>query len=205
MDLAQVGQLSESVLVSQRDVDHAVVGKGAHGRDGSGLLTTAHGGSRDEHAGILAPEATGGPDAAGLIPEGFPLSREVTEASGDTEENGIVLEELTGLSNGVGGLGRSVHLLQDLLGESLRNPGLVRQDSLFNSWILTGRGRPFRQRLQCPSSRPRPASGCGRTWSTSINCQVRRFQAGEGRTYEDDSNLGSHGEELSDHLAVEMM
>lgn len=122
VDLSQVGELSEGGLVAQRNVEETVVSEGAQRGDSSGLLTTTEGTGGDEDTGVLAPEATSGPDAASLVPEGLPLSREVTETGGDTEEDGIVLEELGRLSDGVALLGSSVELGQDVLGESLLNP-----------------------------------------------------------------------------------
>lgn len=137
MDLGQVGELTEGGLVAKRDVDHAMVSKSAHSRQRSGLLATTHGPARDEQASILAPKATSSPDSAGLVPESLPLGREVTVTSGDTEEDGIVLEEVLGLGNGVRGLGRGVHLAQDFIRKSLGN--LVdsrRSTGSFNALLL---------------------------------------------------------------------
>lgn len=122
VNLVEVGQEGECGLVAERNVDETVVGEGAHGGDGSGLLATTGGTGGDEETGVLAPVAAGSPDGAGLVPEGLPLSGEVAVAGGDTEEDGIVLQEVGGLSNGVAGLGRGVHLAQHLLGESLGDP-----------------------------------------------------------------------------------
>lgn len=119
VNLIEVGQQREGGLVAQRDVDEAVVGEGAHGGQSGRLLTTTGGTSGDEETSILAPVAAGGPDGASGVPEGLPLSRKVTVASGDTEEDGIVLQEVVGPSNGVGRLGGGVHLGQNFLGESL--------------------------------------------------------------------------------------
>ena len=52
----------------------------------------------------------------------LPLSREVTEASGDTEKETVVVSEVAGLEDGIVGLGGCMHLGQDLLGKSLGNP-----------------------------------------------------------------------------------
>ena len=60
MDLLKVGQLSEGSLVSQRDVDEAVVDESRHGGDGGGLLATTEGAGADEHTSILAPVGLGG-------------------------------------------------------------------------------------------------------------------------------------------------
>ena len=122
VDLVQVGQLTEGGLVAQRNVDQAVVGKSTHGSESSGLLATTQGTGRDEETGVLAPVATSGPDTTGLVPEGPPLSGEVTVAGGDTEEESIVSGELVRSHHGVGGLGGSVHLGQDILGEGLGDP-----------------------------------------------------------------------------------
>ena len=101
-----------------------MVSEGAHGGKTSGLLATALGTSRDEETSVLAPVATGGPDTAGLVPESLPLGREVTVTGGDTEQDGIVGKEVGRLGNGVAGLGRSVHLGQDLFAEGLGDPTL---------------------------------------------------------------------------------
>lgn len=122
VDLVEVGQLAEDGLVAERDVDETVVSEGAHGRKSSGLLTTTLGTGGDEETGILAPVATGSPDSTGLVPESLPLGREVTVTGGDTEENSIILEQSLGLDDGVAGLGRSVHLSQDLLRKRLSDP-----------------------------------------------------------------------------------
>lgn len=122
VDLLEVGELTEGGLVAQRDVEETVVSKGAHGTESSRLLATTESASGDEQTGVLAPEATSGPDATGTVPEGLPLSGEVTVASGNTEEDGIEGEELLGSSNRVGGLGGSVHLSKNVIGEGLSDP-----------------------------------------------------------------------------------
>lgn len=122
VDLSQVRELSEGGLVAQRDVEEAVVSEGAHGSNGGRLLATTEGTGGDEQTGVLAPEATSSPDTAGAVPEGLPLSGEVTVTGRDTEENGIILEEVVGGGNGVGGLGGSVHLSEDFLGKGLGDP-----------------------------------------------------------------------------------
>lgn len=119
MDLREVGELTERVLVSERNEGETVVSQSAHGSNGSRFLTTTGGTSGDEDTGRLAPVTTAGPDATGLVPEGLPLGGEVTVTGGDTEEDGVVFEKSLGLSDGVVALGGSVHLGQDFLGESL--------------------------------------------------------------------------------------
>lgn len=122
VNLVQVAQLGEDGLVAEGNVDEAVVSEGAHRGKSSGLLTTTLGTGGDEETGVLAPEATSGPDATGLVPEGLPLSREVTVTGRDTEQNSVEGEEIGRLNNGVAGLGRSVHLGQNFLVEGLSDP-----------------------------------------------------------------------------------
>ena len=121
MNLLQVGQLSEGDLITEGDVDETMVNKGAHGGDSGRLLTTAGTTRRDEETGILAPVATSGPDGACPIPEGLPLCREVAVTSGDTEQDGVVLEKIIRLCSRVVRLGRGVHLCQNIVGEGLGN------------------------------------------------------------------------------------
>jgi hypothetical protein len=72
----------------------------------------------------------------------LPLSREVTESGGDTEEDTVVLLELLGVLEGgdAGVLGRSVHLGQDLLGESLGDLVDIDLDAGLLSTLLLGLG-----------------------------------------------------------------
>ena len=122
-DLRQVGEDGEGVLVSEGDVNEAMVGESGHGSEGCRLLAAAHGAGGDEEAGKLAVEATLGPLAASSIPEGLrratwlachrsvlefwvrcherlepnftylPLGGEVPVPGGDTEEESVVLLE----------------------------------------------------------------------------------------------------------------
>ena len=69
MDLGQVGQLSKGVLVSKRDVDHAVVHK-RRDRVGDGdLLSTTLKPGRDEDATHLASKGGPTPKWASGVPE----------------------------------------------------------------------------------------------------------------------------------------
>lgn len=122
MNLLQVGQLREDRLVAQRDVDETVVGKSAHGSQGSRFLAAAQSAGRDKQTGVLAPVATGGPDTAGLVPERLPLGGEVAVAGGNPEQDGVILNEVGGFSDRVARLGRGVHLAKDLLVEGLGDP-----------------------------------------------------------------------------------
>lgn len=122
VNLLEVGKHREGGLVTERHVDEAVVSESAHGGNDGGLLATTEGAGGDEDTGILSPVTTGGPDGAGLVPKGLPLSREVTVARRDTEQDGIVLQKVLRLGNWVVRLGRGVHLGQDLLRECLGDP-----------------------------------------------------------------------------------
>jgi len=71
---------------------------------------------------------------------------------------------------------------------------------------FTGRHPRGLQRLQCPSSQPRRASGCGRTWSTIVVESVRALASAREASYvcykvvwwvhsdthKDDCDLGGH-------------
>lgn len=70
------------------------------------------------------------PLLAGLVPEGLELGGEVAVAGGDAEEDGVEgLEFGRVVQHSVVGLGWSVHLLEDLVGERLRDleEGGIRQ------------------------------------------------------------------------------
>ena len=122
VDLLEVREQRKGGLVTQRDVKETVVSKGTHGTEAGRLLATTKGTGRDEQTGVLAQEATRCPDATGAVPEGLPLRGEVTVPSGDTEENGIVRQELVGSRDGVGGLGGSMHLSENIFWEGLLDP-----------------------------------------------------------------------------------
>ena len=100
-----------------------MVGQSTHRGKRGRLLTTALGTSGDEETGVFAPEATAGPNAAGLVPEGLPLGGEVAVPGGDAEQDGIIVKEFIGLGNRVIWLRRGVHLAQDIRAEGLGDPG----------------------------------------------------------------------------------
>lgn len=122
MDLLEVTQEREGGLVAQGHVDQAVVSESAHGSNGGRFLATTGSTGGDEDTGVLAPVATGGPDRAGLVPEGLPLSGEVTVTCGNTEKDCVVLEQVVGLNKGVGGFGRGMHLDENIVREGLGDP-----------------------------------------------------------------------------------
>ena len=116
----QIGQGRKGRGVTQRHIDHAVVGEGAHRRQRRALLAPALGSGADEDANVLAVVAAGLPLLPRMVPEGFPLVREITEPRRNAEEEGVIFFELVGGDEGDGaGLAWSVHLGEDLLGEGL--------------------------------------------------------------------------------------
>jgi hypothetical protein len=146
MDLSEVAGLGKGPAVSEGDEDDAVVGKGRHHVEGGRLLSSAEAGGGDEHTGVLASERTAKPELAGGVPEGLDLCRHVTVTGRDTEEEAgmgrqlsicypaverrsdvrVELSELAGLNDRVVRLGGSIHLSQDLLGESLGDPEIAK-------------------------------------------------------------------------------
>lgn len=115
---------TEGLLVSQRYEDETVMYQCRHSGDYGALLSTTEGAGGNEDTSILAPVAAGRPLLAGLVPEGLPLGWEVTVTGGNTEEDSVERLELGRVveDGDVGRLGRSVHLGQDLISESLSNP-----------------------------------------------------------------------------------
>jgi hypothetical protein len=124
-----IGSLTEGGLVSERNVDEAVVGQGAHASNSSALLSATEGTGADEHAGVLAPEGALCPLLASGVPEGLELRGEVAVTCGDTEEDAVKGLELRGVLDGahVGVLGGCVHLGENFLGKSL---GDLEQDGV---------------------------------------------------------------------------
>jgi hypothetical protein len=54
MYLFEIGNELECVRVSERDVDDAVVGEGAHGSECGGFLATPETGTGDEQASVFS-------------------------------------------------------------------------------------------------------------------------------------------------------
>ena len=127
VDLVQVGQHAKRSLVAKGNVDETVVHKRAHAGNGSRLLATAQGARRNEDTGVLSPEGALLPLLACLVPEGLELGGEVAVTGGDTEEDTVKGLQLGGVVQGsdVGGLGRSVHLVEDVLREGLGDSVVV--------------------------------------------------------------------------------
>ena len=129
VDLIEVGQLSEGVLITHRDVEDPVVGEGRQGVESRGFLTSAGSASGDEDACVLASKGTRCPEGAGRVPESLysasqseteanegvkriylPLSRHVAVPGRDAKDKGIKLWEFGGLDDFVCGFFRCMHL-----------------------------------------------------------------------------------------------
>lgn len=121
-NLGVIGKDVEGELVSEGNKVDAVVGQGADGSEGGGLLSSSLGAGGDEETGVLALEGTLLPKTASGVDEGLPLGGEVSETGGDTKEETVVVAEQVGSDDGVVGLGGGVHLGQDRLVKSLRDP-----------------------------------------------------------------------------------
>lgn len=87
-----------------------MVSESGDGVNDRGLLSSSHGTGGNEDTSVLAPVCTAAPLASGRVPEGLPLSWEVTIAGWDTEEKGIVFLEGLGVDDRVVGLLWCVHL-----------------------------------------------------------------------------------------------
>lgn len=141
MNLCQVGQLRECLGVSKRDKDNAVVGQGADGVGDGGLLPSSRCASGNEDTSIFVGEATGGPKPAGSIPEGLPLSGEVTVAGGDTEEEGVEVLKFVDGNYWVLRLGWCMHFGKDFRWQSLGDSDddlirLYRQEIRNTDWWI---------------------------------------------------------------------
>jgi hypothetical protein len=87
--------------------------KRRHSRQRGSFLSTTLRSSANEQSNILTPEATSRPLLAGRIPEGLPLSREISKTGRDTEEERVVILEGGGVDSRIGGFGTCVKLGED--------------------------------------------------------------------------------------------
>lgn len=117
MNLVEIGQEREGGLVSQRNIDDAVVSQCAHTGKSSRFLATAGGAGGDENTSVFSPVATAAPNTAGFVPERFPLGGEVAISGWDSKEKSVVLEKLIGVTQDLnaGVLGSSMHFGEDIL------------------------------------------------------------------------------------------
>jgi len=90
MNLLHIRQLGEDGLVPQRHVVDTVVNQSAQGVLNGLFLAASLAPHSDENPSIFSGERTFGPEPAGRVPESLPLSGEVSESSGDAEEEPVV-------------------------------------------------------------------------------------------------------------------
>ena len=121
-DLREVRELTERLGVPEGHEDEAVVGERRERRDDRRLLAAAGGRGGHEHGRVLAVQLAARPKLAGRVPEVLPLRGEVAVTRGDTEDERVVVGQIVRGDDGVVGLGGGVHLLKDVLRESLGNP-----------------------------------------------------------------------------------
>ena len=137
MNLVKIGNFPN--LIPNRDKHHPMMNSHTQRLKSSQLLSAAGRSGRHKRPENLAGKGLFRPEPPGMIPECFPLRREITVACGDacaptlahyrrrgvfgavTEEEVVVLRHGGGRRNRVAWLWRRVHLLQHLLGECLGN------------------------------------------------------------------------------------
>ena len=136
MNLIVVAQLLEHPRVPKWHEDHAVMDERRHSVRHRHLLTASLRRGRDERAAELPGKSTLRPELAGGVPEGLrttfsdmyackpgeaylPLAREVAIARGYAEEEAIVVAQSVRASDGIVGLRRCVHPIEDFLGQGL--------------------------------------------------------------------------------------
>lgn len=118
--LLQIRQRRKRRGVTQRYIDHAMVRESAHSRQRRALLSSSLRGGTDEDTNIFPVVSASLPLLASLVPEGFPLGREVAITGGNAKEEGVIFFKLVGGDEGDGaGLAGCVHLGEDLFGEGL--------------------------------------------------------------------------------------
>lgn len=122
MDFTQVRDLCARSLVSERDINDAVVRKRGHGGNRGALLSTTGSCSGDEYTCVLAPKCARCPELSCGIPEGLPLCWEVAITSWNTNQECVIGREDIGCDFGHVWLGWSMHLRQDFRGEGLGDP-----------------------------------------------------------------------------------
>jgi len=119
VNFVQVRQQTECLGVTQRNIDDSVVCEGGHGCYSCGFLSSSGSASGDEYSSILPVQTARGPELASGVPEGLPLCWEVTVTSGNTEQECIEGGEFLRGDDFVVGLGRGVHLGEDLCRKGL--------------------------------------------------------------------------------------
>ncbi len=192
-NFGDVGQRREYGLVSQRNINNAVMSEGAQGCNHGGFLASSRSGGGDENPTILAPVSSCLPDLAGAVPESLPLCGEVSVPGRDPKQEAIILAQDVGRDDwNITRLGRGVHLAKHFIRESFLDPTevLVRSprirkrhdDSLDRSLcqrmcdeesdLLTGTNLPFHLRPRCQPSRREQVCERGCTWNTGSKERV---------------------------------
>jgi len=100
MNLLHTRQLGEHAFIPQRHVDDTVVNERAQGVLDRLFLAASLGSHGDENSSVFSGESTGSPETAGPIPKRLPLSGEVSESSGDAEEESVVCGRISGVIMG---------------------------------------------------------------------------------------------------------
>jgi len=125
VNLLHIRQLGEHRLIPQRHVDYPVVNETAQGVLDRLFLAASLSPHRDENPSVFASESASGPESDCRVPERLPLGGEISESSGDAEEECVVGGENIGGDYWVVWFGSSAHFLQHTLWECLWNPGGV--------------------------------------------------------------------------------
>lgn len=100
-----------------------MVSERAQGCDGGGFLTPSQSAGGYEHPGILAPIRSRLPLLTGMVPECFPLGREVPVTSRNAKEKTVIFGKNTGIDKrDIWRLARGVHLGKHLLRKSFLYP-----------------------------------------------------------------------------------
>jgi hypothetical protein len=141
VDLREAGELPKGVAVAERDKNDAVVRERADRIRDSDLLSSTRARRRHKRASVLAGERARRPEGTGRVPEclnhamskrdenddkseaHLPLAREVAVTGGDAHDESVKGGESLSVDDGVVGLGRRVHLGEDLLRERLGDSG----------------------------------------------------------------------------------
>lgn len=159
MDLSQVGQLRERAFVPERNIDHPVMDKGRERVGDGDFLSTPLGAGRGEDTTHLVSKSRLAPEWTSCVPESLmtsmrhdasrglwrtylPLHREVTIASGNTEQEGVKVDEVVREKDGVVWAWGCLDELQNVLGERLLDSirHVSRQDDVEGGVAtLTGR------------------------------------------------------------------
>jgi len=110
------------MFVSEGHEDHAMVHICTHCVGGRYFLTSTCCVGGDERANIFSGERASGPQRAGAVPECLPLYREVAVASGDPEQESVIVFHIIDAYNGIIRPRRSSDQSEDILRQGLGDP-----------------------------------------------------------------------------------